>query len=163
MDKVFTKGLDKDDKEEGLLKRLRNIEDKNEELPNPLSEAIQAGKNANYESDFHYDPTNSFRRFCRDFGKFKKMTSLESKRNELIGLYKLFREFKNFEPPNDDEKKLKIKVMNKTHQLYNKYCEAYKEEYDGEDLNEEENLFLAIVSKKYLIRKKKSQFRLKKN
>ena len=163
MDKVFTKGLDKDDKEEGLLKRLRNIEDKNEELPNPLSEAIQAGKNANYESDFHYDPTNSFRRFCRDFGKFKKMTSLESKRNELIGLYKLFREFKNFEPPNDDEKKLKIKVMNKTNQLYNKYCEAYKEEYDGEDLNEEENLFLAMVSKKYLIRKKKSQFRLKKN
>ena len=30
--KIFTKGLDKDDGEEGLLKRLRNIEDKNEEL-----------------------------------------------------------------------------------------------------------------------------------
>ena len=31
MGKVFNKGLDKDNKEEGLLKRLRDIEDKNEE------------------------------------------------------------------------------------------------------------------------------------
>ena len=29
--KVFTKGLDKDDKKEGLFKRLKNIETKNEE------------------------------------------------------------------------------------------------------------------------------------
>ena len=30
--KVFTKGLNKDDKKEGLFKRLKNIEDRNEEL-----------------------------------------------------------------------------------------------------------------------------------
>ena len=30
--KNFNKGLDKDDQKEGLLKRLRNIEDKNEKL-----------------------------------------------------------------------------------------------------------------------------------
>ena len=30
--KVFNKGLDKEDKKEGLLKRLKNIEDKNEQL-----------------------------------------------------------------------------------------------------------------------------------
>ena len=29
--KIFNKGLDKDDREEGLLKRLKNIDDKNEE------------------------------------------------------------------------------------------------------------------------------------
>ena len=29
LDKVFTKGLNKDDKKHGLLKRLKNIEDKN--------------------------------------------------------------------------------------------------------------------------------------
>ena len=28
--KIFNKGLDKDDKKEGLFKRLKNIEDKNE-------------------------------------------------------------------------------------------------------------------------------------
>ena len=31
--KNFNKGLDKDDQKGGLLKRLKNIEDKNEELP----------------------------------------------------------------------------------------------------------------------------------
>ena len=30
--KIFNKGLDKSDQKEGLLKRLKNIEDKNEEL-----------------------------------------------------------------------------------------------------------------------------------
>ena len=31
MGKIFNKGLDKDDQKEGLFKRLKNIEDKNEE------------------------------------------------------------------------------------------------------------------------------------
>ena len=31
MGKVFNKGVDKTDKKEGLLKRLKNIEDKNKE------------------------------------------------------------------------------------------------------------------------------------
>ena len=31
MGKSFNKGLDKDDKKEGLFKRLKNIKDKNEE------------------------------------------------------------------------------------------------------------------------------------
>ena len=33
MDKIFNKGLSEDDKKEGLLKKLENIEDKNEQLP----------------------------------------------------------------------------------------------------------------------------------
>ena len=32
MDKIFNKGLSEDDKKEGLLKKLKNIEDKNEQL-----------------------------------------------------------------------------------------------------------------------------------
>ena len=56
--KIFNKGLDKNkDKKEGLLNRLKNIEDKSKELPNALSEAIKAGKNLNYESDFYYGST----------------------------------------------------------------------------------------------------------
>ena len=35
--KIFNKGLDKDDKKEGLFKRLKNIEDKNEEQLKLLS------------------------------------------------------------------------------------------------------------------------------
>ena len=52
--KVFSKELDdKDDQKEGLLKRLKNIEDKNEKLPNLLSEAIKPGKNVSNESEFY--------------------------------------------------------------------------------------------------------------
>ena len=96
--KVFTKGLDKNDQKEGLFKRLKNIEDKNEELPNALSEAIKASKNANSESNFYYDSDFNFRRLYTEFEKFKKMTSLESKRSELMNFYKLFRDFKDFDP-----------------------------------------------------------------
>ena len=61
---VFNKGFDdKDDQKEGLLKRLKNIEDKNEKLPNALSEAIKSGKNVNYESDFYYNSTYNFQTF----------------------------------------------------------------------------------------------------
>ena len=104
--RVFNKGLDKGDQKEGLFKRLKNIEDKNEELPNALSEAIKASKNANSESNFYYDSDFKFRRLYTEFEKFKKMTSLESKRSELIDFYKLFRDFKDFDPPtphNDDD------------------------------------------------------------
>ena len=51
---VFNKGFDdKDDQKEGLLKRLKNIEDKNEKLPNLLSETIKPGKNVSNESEFY--------------------------------------------------------------------------------------------------------------
>ena len=118
---------DKGDRKEGLLKRLKNIEDKNEKLPNALSEAIKAGKSVSNESDFYYNSTHNFGRFYRDFGKFKKMASLDSKPSELIDFFKLFRDFKVFESLSDDDddddddddaddaKKLKDKVMDKTH------------------------------------------------
>ena len=64
--KIFTKELDKDDQKLGLFKRLKNTEEKNEELPNALREAIKAGKNASYESNFYYDPMYNFCRFYND-------------------------------------------------------------------------------------------------
>ena len=48
-----------------------------------------------------------------------EMASWDSKRGELKGFLKLFRDFKDFEPASDDTKKLKSKIMNKTHQLHN--------------------------------------------
>ena len=118
--KVFNMGLDnKDDKKEGLLKRLKNIEDKNEKVLNARSEAIKAGENVSNESDFYCNSTCNFHRFYRDFRKFKKMASLDTKRGELKYIFKLFRDFKDFGSPSDDTKKLKNKAMNKTHQLCN--------------------------------------------
>ena len=46
--KIFNKGLDKDDKKEGLFKRLKNIEDKNEKL----LEAKNKTKNIKEITDF---------------------------------------------------------------------------------------------------------------
>ena len=54
--------------------------------------------------------------------------------------FKLFRDFKDFKPPSDDTKKLKNKVMDKTHQL-NRYLNAYKEGFDSEDLHEDDKNF----------------------
>ena len=83
--KFFNMGLDnKDDKKEGLLKRLKNIEGKNEKLLNALSEAIKADENVSNESDFYCNSTYNFHKFYRDFRKFKKMVSLDTKRGELI-------------------------------------------------------------------------------
>ena len=44
MGKVFNKGLSEDDKKEGILKRLKNIKDKNEELINTFA-TNKASKN----------------------------------------------------------------------------------------------------------------------
>ena len=61
--------------------------------PNVLSEAIKSGKNVSNESDFYYNSNYNFCRFYRDFGKFKKMASLDSERSEFIDFLKLFRDF----------------------------------------------------------------------
>ena len=45
--KIFNKGLDKDDKKEGLFKRLKNIEDKNK---NQSKKQLDAIKNINISS-----------------------------------------------------------------------------------------------------------------
>ena len=40
--KIFNKGLDKDDQKEGLFKRLKNIEDKNENLLDTNSKSLKS-------------------------------------------------------------------------------------------------------------------------
>ena len=65
--KIFTKGLDKDNQIEGLLKRLKNIEDKNKELLNASSAANKVSKATKNESDYNYDFKYAFYRFKRDF------------------------------------------------------------------------------------------------
>ena len=50
---IFNKGLSKDDKKEGLLKRLKNIEDKNEKL---LEVKNKTGENIKEVTDFVDQP-----------------------------------------------------------------------------------------------------------
>ena len=43
--KIFNKGLSEEDKKEGILKRLENIKDKNDELLNTFNTTNKASKN----------------------------------------------------------------------------------------------------------------------
>ena len=57
--KVFTDGVDKSDRNEGLLKRFKNIEDKNNNqllaIKNILRPAIKGKNNGGFRSDDDYD------------------------------------------------------------------------------------------------------------
>ena len=105
---IFTKGLDKDDQKEGLFKRLENIQDKNEELLNSFSAANKVSKAAKNESDFNYDSKYAFYRFYRDFEKFKRMVSIDSKHGELKKFCKLLSDFENHQPITIEKKIVKI-------------------------------------------------------
>ena len=69
MGKIFNKGLDKDDQKEGLFKRLKNIEDKNEEQLKLLSNTNKTSSYIKNESDYNCDNNFAFYKFYRDFQK----------------------------------------------------------------------------------------------
>ena len=58
-------GLSEDDKKEGILKRLENIEDKNDELLNTFNTANKASKNKinNQSKKLVYNSEHSFSKF----------------------------------------------------------------------------------------------------
>ena len=86
--KIFNKGLDKDDQKEGLFKRLKNIEDKNEEQLKLFSNANKTSSHTKNESDYNYDNNKiAFYKFYRDFQSFKDR-SLESKYNDISKFYR---------------------------------------------------------------------------
>ena len=91
--KIFKKGLSKDDKKEGLLKRLTNIEDKIEEQLKLLSNANKTSSYIKNESNYNYDNNFAFYKFYRDFQSFKDR-SLESKCNDISKFYRVLNEFK---------------------------------------------------------------------
>ena len=123
--KIFNKGLDKDDKKEGLFKRLKNIEDKNEEQLKLLSNTNKTSSYIKNESDYNYDNNFAFYKFCTDFQNFKNR-SLESKYNDISKLYRALNEFKNQKTNTDKTQQRKNRVINNAVALYNNYFDSYK-------------------------------------
>ena len=73
MGKLFNKGLDKNDKKEELLYRLRIIEDINEGQLELCIKANKISRLAKNESDYNYDNIKfGFCKFYRDFQNFQK-------------------------------------------------------------------------------------------
>ena len=118
--------MTEEDKKEWLLKSVKNIGDKSEELLKAFSAVNKASKAAKNESDFNYDFKYTFYRFYRDFKKCKRM-SLDSKYNEINDFYTLLNEFiKTHEASTTETKNRKIRILNNANQLYNKYFDTYK-------------------------------------
>ena len=76
--------MSKDAQKKGLLKRLENIKDKNEELLNEFRTANEVSKAAKYENEYNYYSRYAFYKFYRDFEDFKRMASMDSKHGKLI-------------------------------------------------------------------------------
>ena len=92
--KIFNKGLSEEDKKEGLLKRLENIKDKNEELLNSFSTTNKTNKTPNIQSKkLIYDGKHSLAMLknIKDIKDF----SLSSMLNRMRRYHKKFTSLNN--------------------------------------------------------------------
>ena len=134
MDKIFDKGLTEEDKQEGLLKSAKNIEDKNEELLKAISATNEVSRTAKNESDFNYDFKYKFYTFYRDFEKFKRMVSIDPKHGKLKKFHKPLTNFKNHKPTTIETKSCKDRIINNVNQFYKKLFDTYKKNYDSKKI-----------------------------
>ena len=103
--KIFNKGLSEDDKKEGVLKGLKNIKDKNEELINTLSATNKAPKNKinNQSKKLIYDVNHSFAKL-KNIDDIKKL-SLDSMFNLMKEHHKKFTSLNKLKPQKENNEK----------------------------------------------------------
>ena len=137
--KIFNKGQDEDDdKKEGLLKRLKNIEDENEERLTLFSRVNKTSGLARNENDYNDDNDKFyFYRFYRDFQNFKN-GSLDSKYSDMSKFYRALKEFKECKVITTETKEGKTRVMNNIVTRYNNYFNSYEKTFDESALHEKE-------------------------
>ena len=102
--------MSEEDKKERLLKSVKNIGKKTEELLKAFSAANKVSKALEHENDFNYNFNYTFYRFYRDSEKFKKMVSKDSKHGEFKEFYELLSAFKNLKPVTIEKKIVKIEL-----------------------------------------------------
>ena len=136
MGKIFNKDLNKEDRKEGLLKRLENIKDINDELLNTFSTTNRANR-ANKTPEINiqskiliYSTQYSFAKF-RNIDDIKEL-SLDSVHKKLSDFHKKFTRFKVVAPRTKDKKILKNKVLSNARNLYNDLYYIYKDKYNKE-------------------------------
>ena len=128
--KVFNKGLSEEDRREGLLKRLENIKDKNEELINTLSTTNKASKNKtnNPSKKLIYNGNHSFAEL-KNIDNIKKL-SLDSMFNIMKEYHKKFSKLNNLKTRTKDNKKRKQEVLTNVGDIYNEFYDIYKIKYN---------------------------------
>ena len=130
--KIFNKGLSEEDRKEGLLKRLENIKDKNEELLNAFSTTNKASKNKiNIQSkNLIYDSKHSFVKY-KDIDDIKEL-SLDSMYKKLNNFNDEITSLNNINSPKKNTKELKNEVLSNVRDLYNELSDIYKDKYNKE-------------------------------
>ena len=137
--KIFNKGLSKEDKKEGILKRLEKIKDKNDELLNTfnttnkinkINKINKTPKINNQSKILIYNTQHSFAKF-RNIDDIKEL-SLDSMYKKLNDFHKKFTRFKIVVPRTKDKKILKNKVLSNAGNLYNDLHYIYKDKYNKE-------------------------------
>ena len=125
--KTLTFGSTKEDKKEGLLKRLANINKANINKANNLSNL--RGINTNiYPRDIDYYRLNKDKIDTRRFYEVcNKLESLEENFFMINEFYKKTKNFKNDILSDDINKK--TRVLNNTSRVYNNLLKRYKDEY----------------------------------
>ena len=96
--KVFIDGLDKTDKKEGLLKRLKNIEDKSNNqllaLKNINKPAIR-GKDDDSDDDDDYDDDDKiikyYKNIEKELNKINKIIDFYEKNKEILGKISIYK------------------------------------------------------------------------
>ena len=111
LSKIFTEGVDKNYQKDGLFKRLKNIEDKNEEHQNYLLMPIKPVVLQKMEVIIIMTNKFAFYKFYRDFQNFKNR-SLESKYDNIKKFYMALKGFKKHDAITAETEEHRTRVMN---------------------------------------------------
>ena len=133
--RIFAKGLDKDDQKEGLFKRLKNIENKNEGQLKAIED--QKTKNLNkINSETNktknlliYNSKHSFYKYR--FSEFNKISLINSKFNKIEEGYNEFIALNDVDAEPENIKH-KLVVLNEVSKLYDDLIKEYKKVYERE-------------------------------
>ena len=128
--KIFNKGLSEEDKKKGILKGLKNIKDKNEELINIFSATNKASKNGKLaKSDvLTYNTKYSFSKL-KNIDDIKKL-SLDSMFNLMKDHHKKLNSLTDLKPQSRENKNKRLKVIIHAGYIYNKLYNIYRSKYN---------------------------------
>ena len=90
---------------------------------------------AKSESDFNYDSNYKFYKFCKGYDEFEEM-SLDFKQNKMKEFNKKLNKFKVLKPIKSETQLKKERIMKNVDELYEKYYNVYKNDFDNDELIE---------------------------
>ena len=130
--KIFNKGLSEEDKKEGILKGLKNIKDKNEELINIFSATNTASKNGKFTKSnvLTYNTKYSFVKL-KNIDDIKKLP-LDPIFNLMKEHYKKLNSLIDLKPRSRENKNKRLEVIIHAGDIYSKLYDIYRSKYNKE-------------------------------